>query len=209
MKFNDKPLVNGLIGSEDKHKYQFLIFILEQSSISFDLTLKDEKGNSVLYEAIHNTKFYAQYIIQLIFIRGYKMNEIEESYLIDRYKDPTTRPEYYENILLALISFKLSTPKLILKSRNILRIIYTFLSFKTKKVVGFKLNHTALANNFLQHHQEFSTLFIRALKHYKYYETLKTKPSFVKKENTILENTPFQETEYDEVLRKMFPELYD
>ncbi|WP_423130081.1 caspase family protein [Gaoshiqia sp. Z1-71] len=209
MKYNDKPLVNGLITSEDYNKYQFLVFILEHQSIALDLTLKDESGNTVLYEAVHNSKFYSHYIIQSIFIRGYKMSETEETYLIEKFKSSTTRPEHLENITLALICHKLSSPELIVKSQKIVKVIFSILSFKTKKVVGFKLNHTALANNFLQHHQEFSNKFLTALKKYNFYETLKTKPSFVKKEDEIMESMPFQETDYDEVIKKIFPELYE
>jgi len=209
MKFNDKPLVNGLITSDNTHKYQFLIFILEQLSISLDLTLKDESGNTVLLEAIHNSKYYSHYIIQSLFIRGYKLSDIEEASLIEKFKSNTTRPEHLENITVALICHRLSKPELILKSQKIIKVFFTLLSFKTKKVVGFKINHTALANNFIQHHQEFSALFIRALQQYNFYDELKAKSSFEKKEQIVKENMPFQETEYDEVLKVMFPELYE
>lgn len=209
MKFNDKPLVNGLITSEYNHKYQFLIFILEQPTITLDLSLKDVNGNTALFEAVHNSKCYSHYIIQSLFIRGYKVNDSEEVFLIEKFKSNTIRPEHLENITLALICHKLLSPELILKSQKIIKVIFTFLSFKTNKVVGFKLNHTALANNFLQHHQEFSTIFIRVLQRYKFYDTLKQKSSFAKKEQTVLESMPFQETEYDEVLRKIFPEIYE
>ena len=209
MKYNDKPLINGLITSDDTHKYKFLIFILEHKSIILDLTLKDESGNSCLYEAVHNLKFSSHYIIQSLFIRGYKLSGIEEASLIENFKSNTTRPEYLENITLALICYKLSSPELIIKSQKIIKVIFSLLSFKTNRVVGFRLNHTALANNFLQHHQEFSNIFLQALKQYKFYETLKDKPSFVKKEAAILESMPFQETEYDEVIKTMFPELFE
>lgn len=209
MKYNEKPLVNGLITSEDNQKYQFLIFILENQSIELDLTLKDENGNTALHEAVHNLKSYSHYIIQSLFIRGYKLNDTEEASLIEKFKGNTTRPEHLENITLALIYYKLSNPELISKSQKITGVILSILSFKINRIVGFKINHTALANNFLHHHQDFSTIFIKALKHYGYYDTLKTKPSFVNKENLVFETMPFQETEYDEVLKKMFPELYE
>lgn len=208
MKFDDKPIVNGLITSEDYHKYQFLIFILEQQGISLDVTLKDTAGNSALLEAIHNSKFYAHYIIQSIFIRGYKMSDKEEALLIENFKNNQTKPEHLENITIALICHKLEQPELIKKSQKIVKIIFAFLSFKTKKIIGYKLNHTALANNFIQHHQEFSILFLQALKKYDYYNELKRKPSFVNKEKAVLETLPFQEGEYDGVLKAIFPELY-
>lgn len=208
MKYNDKPLVNGLIKSDDSNKYRFLIFILENQSIVLDLTLKDKIENTVLYDAVHNSKFYAHYIIQLLFIRGYKLNEMEETYLIENFNSNATRPEHLENITLALICHKLSNPELIEKSQKIIKVFFTILSFKTNRIIGFKLNHTALANNFLQHNQEFSNVFLTALKEYNFYNTLKTKPSFVKKETAIRESMPFQETAYDEVFKKMFPELY-
>ncbi|MDN3494283.1 caspase family protein [Winogradskyella bathintestinalis] len=209
LKFNDKPLISGLISSEDVKKYQFLIFILENESIVIDLTLKDNDNKTTLHEALHNSKFSSNYIIQLLFIRKYSLSDTEENLLIDKFKDNTTRPEHLENITVALICHKLSSPELIKKSQRIIKVIFTILSFKTKRVVGFKLNHTALANNFLQHHQEFANIFIKALKQYNFYATLKSKPSFVKKEIAILESMPFQETEYNEVIEKMFPELYE
>lgn len=208
-KYNEKPLINGLIASDNNRKRQFLFYILEHPELSIDLTLKDESGNTALYEAIYNSKLYTEYIIQLLFIRGYKMIDSEESFLNNEFKSNATRPEHIENITVAIISHKLMTPELILKSRNIVKLIFTILSFKINKVIGFKINHTALANNLLNHHPDFSTLFLVALKKYDYYDTLKTKPSFVSKEKTILESLPYQETEYNDVLNILFPELFE
>lgn len=206
-KIDEKPLINGLITSDDYHKHRFLILILEQSSILIDVTLKDVFGNTALLDAIYNSKYSSQYVIEHLFIRGYKMSDVEESLLIESFKDSKTRPDHLENITLALICHKLSKPELILKSQKIIRVLFSFLSYKTKKVIGFKLNHTALANNFLEHHQEFSTIFLHALKEYGHYDELHKKPSFSKKEQTILSTLPFQETEYDDVFKIMFPEL--
>ncbi len=209
MKYDEKPLINGLICSNSKHKYDFLITILEQSAINIDLTLKDDLGNTVLFEAINNYRFDSYKVIQLIFKRGYKMTDDEENNLIEIFESNSTRPELMENIVIALVCNKLTNIELIEKSRSMLNVIFTLYSFKTKKVVGYKLNLTALANNFLNSYKGYFLLFIKALKCYNYYDILKTKHSFVKKESDLMQSVPFQETEHDDVLKKIFPELYE
>lgn len=209
LKYNEKPLINGLISCEDNNKYQFLIFILEQQKISIDLNLTDKENKTVLHEAIFNSAHNSFYTIQLLFIRGYKLKDSEEALLIELFTSKTTRPEHNENIAISLICHKLQEPELIFKSLKIISEIFSILSIKTGKIVGFKINQIALVNNFLQHYQKFSSLFIRALKVYKIYDDLKSKPSFMKKLNSIIETAPFQETEYDAVFEKLFPELFE
>lgn len=206
--FEDKPLINGLIAGERLEKYHFAIFILEHPEINVDLTLKDRIGNSVLFEAIHNEKYNAGYIIELLFIRGYKVSSEEEQFLINEFESKAVHPDVLENIAIAIICLKLNDKDLIYKLRKIEKIVLTIISFKINRVIGYKLNQTALANNFLQHHKDFATIFIKALKEYGQYDGLKTKISFVKKEKTIMEEMPYQESDFDDLLMALFPELF-
>lgn len=206
--YNGKPLINGLLSVEGFEKYSFLTFILEQQEIEVDITSKDDRGKSALFEAIQNKKYSAHYIIELLFMRGYQLSEEDASYLDTEFKNPSVRPEILENIAIAIICYKLNDSELITKFRRVERAVFSILSYKKNKVIGYKMNHTALANNFLQHHKDFSNIFLKALKVYKHYDLLKAKPSFTKKESEILAEMPFQETGYDDIFMILFPEIF-
>jgi len=208
-KFEEKPLINGLITTARSDKRRFLIFVLEHKEIQVDLTLIDSSGKTALFDAIYNSMFSSQYIIQLLFIRGYYLNTEEHQFLVTQFNQNSIQPEILENITVALICHKLKSPDLILKFRKIEKIIFTILSFKTGKIISYKLNHLALANNFLNSHKEFSTIFLKGLKKYNYYEAFGLKPTFLKKVKVINDELPFQENQYDEVLKFIFPELFD
>jgi hypothetical protein len=208
-KFEDKPLINGLISTENRAKKQFLLFILEQTDLNLDLSLKDASGKTVLYEAINNINFLPTYIIELLFIRGYKLTNEDENYVITEFNKQSNRPEILQNLAFTIACCKLSDIELIKKLKRIDRIVYSILSFKENKVIGYKLNHKALANNTLQNHKDFSKIFLKALKKYNYHSELLKTPSFSKKESSIIQEMPFQETDYDNVLSVLFPELFE
>lgn len=208
-KFEEKPLINGLIANPSDKKYSFLREILELPEIEIDLQLTDEKGYTALYEAIHRFGYSSHYIMQYLFIRGYNISTKENEYLDQLMNDKSTRPEVFENIIWAFIYNMLKTKELILKAGRKESIINSILSFRLNRVIGYKLNFAGLANNFMNSYKEFSVLFLKALKTYNQYDELKKRPAFIKKEKEFLEQMPFQDNEYDDMLIILFPELYN
>lgn len=216
-KYSGKPLINGLISAiatGDTSKLQFLIFILEQNEISINISLKDEDGNTALQAALQilEDHYYSSYIIKLLFSRNYYLNLEEEYFLNTEFLKKTIHPKLKENIALSLVCNKLKENGIDFISRigKIEKIIFSLLSLKYKEIIGYRFaNQTALANNFLNSYQEYSTLFFRAVKVYGYSKEFQEKPSIMKKVKEIQGLMPFQDSSYDEIFMAIFPELYN
>lgn len=207
--YDSKPLVNGLLSSNIKN--HFLSFILREPKIYIDVNLKDTEGKTALAEAIDTDRDneLVNDMIRDLFIKGYKLSEDEENSFKEQIRNKSVRGKQIERMVVALVCNKLKDESLIRKFKKIEKIMFSFLSFRLKVVVGYKINHLALANNFLEHHKDFSSLFIKALRKYGYYNEFKTKASFIKKENIIKTESPYQEDAYNDILRLFFPQLFE
>lgn len=207
-KINQKPLINGLISSDNLKEQFILTFLLETEQIKIDLSLKDHNGITALQEAIMKISDNSTYIIQLLFKRGYYVSDEELSFLNSEFNKSGIRSEIFSNFVMAIICYRLMDNDKISRLRRIERIVLSILSYKIGTVVGYRINHVGLANNFLQHHKEFASLFLKALKTYGYYEELSKKESFQKKEKSIKEDIPFQENKYDDIFQVLLPDLF-
>lgn len=204
-KYKNKPLINGLIG--DSQKRPLLTFLLEEDNIYIDLSLEDNDGNTVLIEAINNSNHIYSYIIWQLFIRGYQENKNDINFLNTSFKKRTTY-ETLMNVTVAIICIKLRNKKLISKAKDIESLLLKILSFKKGKVIGSNINHNALATTFFDRNKQYAFVFIKALKKYGYYDNLIKRPKFKNKIINIQQELPYQNSEYDDVLKKIFPELF-
>ena len=214
--YKNKPLINGLIEllNTSQEKLKFLIFLLEATKIDIDLQLVDNSNRSCLMEAIDlNDSFQSSRILKLLFLRGYILSDSDKNYLKTEFNNPQTDNNKKEKILISTIYHKLKNRELILKVSDIEKILFTIYSIKCNKIIGFGFNNfTALANNALTYYNNFYNVFHQALKCYneKYhlYDELRKKTSFLNKEQNIINNMPHQKTEYNDIFKIVFPEIF-
>lgn len=212
-KYCDKPLINGLISTigTNQDKYYFLQYILDLDDIDINVNLKDCDGLTSLKESLNcKDKYKSSSLIYLLFQRGYIMTSEEETELLGILSANSATPDIITNIAMSIVYKNMKDNEDRSKAYKISRIFLSLISLKYNRVIGYKFpNILALSNNALNSYKEFSTIYLRACKKYNRYDELNTKPSFTKKVEQIQNETPFQDSLYDDIINTMFPELFE
>lgn len=205
-KLDDKPFLHSLILSGDHD--MFLDFILNQTIIKLDFDAVDDFERNLLQICVEeeSIKYVFRYIM-LIFKNGFRASLTEFEYYKTLFKKEPLEPNLLERITYVLINIKVDNPNFSELIYSNFKLLFVFLSFKHNKVIGYKLNFLALANNFLQHHSDFGEYFIKLLKHYDYYDLLMKNESFRKKVSTIETKPPYQNQDLNNLLTKLLPEI--
>lgn len=205
-KLNGHPFLHGLILSKEYD--MFLDFLLKQSVIRLDFQCKDKNGRNILQLCVEDeTIRYPLHYISLIFKNGYKASLDEFEYYKGLFNREPIEPGFLERITFTLIHIKVDSPIFHDLIYSNYKILFAILSFKHNKVIGYKLNFLALANNFLQYHSDHGEFFIKALKHYNHYDYLIKNSSFQRKITEFESRPIYQNADLIDLFSRLLPEL--
>lgn len=196
----------------DNESFNFLKFIYENYDFVYDINIVDPEGNTVL-DILFKRKDLKNkdLIFELIIKRGYKMNDRDEKYLFEFYKDT---PEVAENmIILSNFSknFENSTFRgYLFQFKNIIRIIE---SAKQGRIIGYAFKDDEwikFANNILYSNAKYWEYIEIAFKHYGLYDKLillDRKKTFQNKLNQYYTNPEKTDHSFKWIFRELYPEL--
>ena len=206
-------LINKLLN--DKSKCNFSKHILTSLNIELVVNSVDVNNKTTFQLLIDNIKDSNQYYYQdqllALYKREYKNNKNDEIFLIDFYKNRILNERHLEIWCFARICCKLNDQAKIEKAFMKDRVIFSLLSFKQGKPIGFNFpNLLSVANNAIQHYREQGQLLIDAMKYYNVYNDIKSsdkKGSFKSKELEFLRFMPIQDLVFNQIVFEIFPEL--
>lgn len=212
-KYADKPLINGLIASlgSDRDKYNFLSCILEAGEIDIDVNSSDIHGSTALNEVFQSNDSYRRsWIVFMLFQRGYRMDSEEKDQLLQIIANNSVSPDIMTHIALSIIYSNLKTNEDRSRAYEIQNFLLSILSLKYNRVIGYRFaNILALSNNALNSYKKFSTIYLKACKKYNRYDELISRQTFQNKVKSIQAEIPFQDSSCDEIIRSIFPELFN
>lgn len=199
----------------DKSKFNFGRHLLTSLSIELEVNSIDETNKSIFQLLIENTENALDYFfldeILFLYKRGFIHTKVDETFLIDFYKNKIKSERHLELWCLARVCYKLHNHDKIEKAFSKQKIILTILSFKQGKPIGINYpNLLGVANNAIQYYREQGDLLLAAMKHYKVYSDIISrdfKGSFKLKEQDFHKFKPIQDTDFNEILYEIFPEL--
>lgn len=196
----------------DNESFNFLKFIFENYYFDYDINIIDIERNTVL-DILFKRKDLKNkdLIFELIIKRGYKINDRDEKYLFEFYKDS---PEVAENmIMLSNFSknFDNSTIRgYLFQFKNIIRIIE---SAKQNRIIGYAFKDDEwikFANNILYSNAKYWEYIQVAFKHYGLYDKLillDKKKTFQNKLNQYYAKHEMTDHDFKLIFRELYPEL--
>lgn len=208
-----KFILNKVLG--DKSKINFARHLLTSVNIDLVVNSIDETNKSTFQLLIENAEptpnYFYYYTMPWLYKRGYRNSKIDEAFLVDFYKNKIKSEKHFELWCFARICYKLNNYDKIEKAFSKDKVILSIISFKTGKPVGFNYpNLLGVANNAIQHYREQGDLLLDAMKKYDVYNDIVArdkKGTFKLKEQDFNKFKPIQDTNFNELVYEIFPEL--
>ncbi len=208
LRINGKPFINSLIAT--KQHNNFLELILSFDQIGKDVNAVDEKGITALQEVLNSPPMRREKLIDLLFKCGYARHDSDMSFIQNRLNGNSTG-EAKEAFLLKCY-FELDYGLMQrAKKTNVQSVLRTIYSLKVGRLVGFGFGHdnfTSLFHNVMEQHNQHGNVVLKALRVYGEYDILMQKKSCKDRIKTFLAAKPEQDNSCDDIICKMFPDLY-
>jgi competence CoiA-like predicted nuclease len=210
-KKNGKPPINSWINTATQEDWAFLDFILNANSIDFDVNALDQNGVSALQELIINKNLKnTKGLAIVLFERGCNLRPEDDQFLFEHYQMINKK----DDLDLFRIANRLTKRQLThtLFARSSL--IFILESLKIGQIIGFSYKPTewiAFANNAIEHYKEYWNIIQLAFKRFGQWDKLillDKKGTFQKKLKSINDSMPPQNTDCDELIQALYPELF-
>lgn len=211
--FNKECLIISLLSLPGK--FNFVRHLIVSGNIELEVNnFLDGKTTFIcLLKQLISTsdEFYsAGHLFLELYKRGYESKECDEVFLREIYKDLPTK-----NSLavwcIARFAFLLNDHKTFDKAFRNDRVLFSIISFKMKKPVGFNYpNLLGVANNAIQHYRDHGDILIKSMYHYEVYNDIierDKKKVFQGKQKDFEKYKPIQDKEFVEIVMHLFPEL--
>lgn len=195
---------------KNNKKPNFLRYICDNDKIAIDLQSVKLEDKTLLQLIIKERSYDYRFLLSNLFRKGYRLTEEDEQLLAEMTNQDPTK-ESIEKCGLIKAYSRLLTKRLAFSVDKIDKIIFSILSVELGRIVGFGFkNLKEVTNNFFEYHRDFGDIYLRAMKVFNQYDKLirEDKSDKMKKKiEKFINNRPKQNTEYDELLYEMFPEL--
>jgi hypothetical protein len=207
-------VLNNLIQDNTKDKFTF--YILMAKRFEFEINHFDQTKSTVFIELakrIFYDNVWGSYLIDSIFQRGYEIKEEDIQFVFSLYKKGVVKDinNFHTWTMLrfaVLFKDRDKFQKSLIKRNE----IYTILSFKEKKPIGFNFpNLLGVAINAIQNYRENGDIILKAMDVYDVnkiiYSLDKKKNTFTRKKNEYLKNRHLQDEKFKNIAIEIFPEL--
>jgi hypothetical protein len=150
-----------------------------------------------------------------LFANGYELSESDKTFLKIEFKIELNKISNLREMeilyFLSLSTFyiKLKDPKYMFLVPKIERILCSILSFKTKKIIGYSFDNLIQVAHHTFTHKEFIQIFLNSIEAYYGLAKFLKEDKNQKFKNKLIEYTnskPEQDTQYDEMIKLIFPE---
>ncbi len=211
----DKNLVvNYLL--QNKAKHNFLLHLFAMSNVKLVLNSLDDTQKSIFQLMIENfvdETYMIRWHLPTIYRRGFKNIKSDEKFLAEFYKTSLNNQKKFENWCIFRICYKLNDYEKIEIALRHDNVIFSILSFKQKKPIGFNFpNLLGIANNAIQHYRESGDLIIKAMHKFDVWNDIVNrdkKGTFKQKKSDYETYKPIQNDELNKIILEIFPELND
>jgi hypothetical protein len=213
----DKQFVlNAILSKPDKQ--HFAKYLLRTHGIRLEVNNSNNQFQSNFQLLFHLSSkekggLYARWELIDLYERGYKNTNSDGIFLSDFYKTAITSEDTFLQWCAARFCFKLNDSKKIMLAHNNANVLFTILSFKLNKPVGFNYpNLLAIANTALTSYRTNGDIILSAMRHYGVYANTKARDKkgvFATKEQDFHQYKPIQDLEFREIIFQIFPELQE
>jgi len=209
-KKNGKPPINSWISTATQEDWAFLDFILNANTIDFDVNDLDQNGVSALEELIINKNLKnTKGLAIVLFERGYNLRPEDEQFLFEHYQMINMKDDLDLFRIASRLTKRQLTHTLFARSS----LIFILESLKIGQIIGFSYKPTewiAFANNAIEHYKEYWNIIELAFKRFGQWDKLillDKKGTFQKKLKNLNDNMPPQNTDCNELIQALYPEL--
>ncbi len=198
------------IALQERHKQfreineDFFIRLQENYHIRSDF-------KNVFYEPHHNLSAS----INRLFMNGYKLSETDTMFLKTEFnlelkkKSKLREMEILYYLSLSTFYVKLKNPQNMFLLPKVERLLYSILSFKTRKIIGYSFDNLIQIAHHTFSKKEHMQVFLNAIEAYYGLSSLLAQDKNKKLRNKIIEfhnNKPEQSTQYNQIIKMVFPE---
>ncbi|MFB9108158.1 DUF6035 family protein [Flavobacterium gyeonganense] len=150
-----------------------------------------------------------------LFINGYRLSETDRMFLRVEFnfelnkKSKLREMEILYYLSLSTFYIKLKNPKYMFLLPKVERLLCSILSFKTGKIIGYSFDNLIQVAHHTFSKKEHIQIFLNAIEAYYGLGLLLSQDKNKKFRNKLLEyqnNKPEQSTQYDEMIKMIFPE---
>jgi hypothetical protein len=200
---------------KDKSKNNFTSFLINSKNIKLELNLLNETRKTLFIQifinCISENSNLLLSTIGALMNRGYIIKEEDEKFVNEIYKTLRHQKEqerwYFIRFVILLKDGK-KFNYICQKQKE----MFILLSLKLQKPIHFNFtNLIGVLNNAFQYYRESGDIFLKAIKVYKLTEKIQIldskNNSFKRKVNEYIENKPFQNKDFEDVVKEIFPEL--
>lgn len=211
-KADEEIILNKIL--EDPQKINFALYLLRTSSFSVHVNAL-YNGKSIFEQLVSssfkaNERYSISSSLLHLYQRGYLAREVDGLFIKSSYQNISSQ-EGLVIWCIARFAYLLNDSELLEKAINDENTLLTIVSFKLKKPVGINYpNLLGVANNAFLHYRANGDILLHAMKHYGVYdETLKRdqKKTFRYRLEDFQKYKPIQNTSFNEIIYKIFPEL--
>lgn len=201
-----KSAIIKWIKETNEKNQSFLYFILETSKIELDVNKTDNDNRTAFIELYSNdNNIYKIGICKLLFQRNYILAQNDFNYI-------NSLPKKKDFDLIIILN-RISNRKLVEEAYKNDSILFILESAKFNKIVGSKLNSwITFANNAIQFYGHFWEYIELAFKKYKIWDKIISEDingTFEAKLINLYQNYPTQNYNIDEIVRDLYPEIYE
>jgi competence CoiA-like predicted nuclease len=208
---NNNPAIHRWISSAEAADIPFLAFMLTTNKINLNVNLRSGEGLTVLQHLYQDSaKPIARgYLMRLILKRGYFITQEDEAFFAKLEKSPDNESTLLTFKAAASLDDKSHVDWIFDHSK----LICILESVRQNRMIGFAYapsNWTAFANNAIQYYGPYWEYIELAFKFYGLWDKLiqsDKKGTFHKKLETLYGDFPQQNVEFDQVIRKLYPEI--
>lgn len=208
---NNNSAIHRWICSAETADIPFLAFMLSTHKIDLDVNVKSGEGLTVLQHLYMDrpTQIPKGYLMRLILKRGYIVTQDDEAFFGQLEKSPDNE--------CTLLTYKSAAS---LHDKNHVdwifdhsKLICILESVRQNRIIGFAYspsNWVSFANNAIQYYGRYWEYIELAFKFFGLWDKLieiDRKGTFHKKLETLYANFPQQSFEFDQVIRKLYPEI--
>lgn len=212
VKTEDETLINKIL--EDPQKMNFAAYLLRTSS--FQVYVNALYNNKTAFEQLvsialkSNDRYSLSNYLLHLYKRGYRAKETDGLFIKSIFHNLNSQ----EGLVIWCISrfaYILDSFELLEKALQKENALLTIVSFKLKKPVGIHYpNLLGVANNAFLHYRENGDILLHAMKQYRVYEEIlkrDQKKTFKYKLEDFQKYKPIQDSNFNEIVYKIFPEL--
>lgn len=203
------PFINYLVSRLPESK-GVLRVVLDNPRLDYTVNEKDKEGITLFQQIIRSNYDNKIELLLTIFKQGYIKDKKDEDLVSHAIKNlEKFNTKELEDILIGGCFLKIKDKNRYIELNEIYREICFLLSLKYRTIIYFRFKQMVqVANNALEHYQDFGNFLLNGLQHYNHFEELSQKESFLKKVQSYNVNSSTKLHKYRKVLYDIFPELF-